>query len=167
MGTARAAFAVGVVAVVGVLVWSAAVLPEQVPRLFDADGSATAYASRGVWLAGMAGTAAVVVAVLLGAVPAVRRWPRLANVPNAGVWRRPEHREQLVRLLTEDMLLLAGAALLLLAGVCALSASAAQQAEPTIGPWGWLLSAVFAAVVVARVVWMLTRRYAVPEDARR
>jgi hypothetical protein len=102
-------------------------------------------------------------ALFLGLVALVRRAsPELINVPHPGYWKRPEHLARLRELMAEDMWLLGAWTLLLVAGVQLLIVRAAGLPEPRLDGWAVVVVGGYLVAVLGRVVWMGTRRYAVP-----
>ena len=146
--------------------WSAVRLPERVPVHFGGGGAPDSWSSRtgALWT-----TAALGIGIALlfaGLAQLLRRLPADAlNVPHPGYWKRPERVDRLRELLAEDMRWIGAATLLLLAAVQVLVVRAAGMADPRLDWWTVAVVVLHVGVVAGRVVWMSTRRYAVPRSA--
>ncbi|TFV45092.1 DUF1648 domain-containing protein [Blastococcus sp. TF02A-35] len=163
MGSAQRWFAGAGVLFAAAWAWALVRLPARVPIHFGGSGGADAWSSRTAALVTFAalglGTAALFAGLVrfLGRVPAEH-----INVPNPAYWKQPEHLGRLRRLIAEDMWWFGASTLLLLAVVLVLVVRAAGMDEPQLGPWGPAAVGAYLLVVIARTVWMVTRRYAAP-----
>ncbi|MGY2002034.1 DUF1648 domain-containing protein [Blastococcus sp. SYSU DS1024] len=162
---ARSWFATAAALYAAVWVWSWTRLPERVPVHFGAAGDPDAWADRPTALVATALLGLGVVAVFAGAVRLVRRTrPELIDVPNGEYWKRPENVGRLRGLIAADLWSLGAWTLLLLCAIDWLIVRAATADDPSLGPWPLVLVGGYLLGVAARLVWMFTRRYAVPPE---
>ncbi|RBY94160.1 hypothetical protein DQ244_02035 [Blastococcus sp. TBT05-19] len=146
--------------------WAFVRLPERVPTHFGAGGEADAWSSRSAALWTFAALGLGTAALFAGLVRFLERiGVEHLTIPNPEHWKQPEHLGRLRRLLAEDMWWLGAATLVLLAVVQVLVVRAAGMDDPDLGPEGPVLIGLYAAVVIARTVWVVRRRYAVPGPA--
>ncbi|RZU34359.1 DUF1648 domain-containing protein [Blastococcus saxobsidens] len=163
MGSARRWFAGAGVLFAAAWVWALRRLPERVPIHFGGSGEVDAWSSRTAALVTFAALGLGAAALFVGLVRFLARIPaEHITVPHPEHWKRPEHLARLRRLLAEDMWWFGAATLLLLAAVQVLVVRTAGMADPGLGPEGPVAIGVYSIVVIARAVWMVTRRYAVP-----
>lgn len=158
--TTRVAFAASVGLFVAALVWSAAVLPERVPVHFGLSGAADRVVSRPRALLEL-GLAGALVAGLLGGVAtwASRSMPlSTLNVPHKDYWTAPHRAPRLRRMVVDDILVTGVATMLLLSGVLGATVAVADDPEPALGAWGWLLVSGFVAFMVGYAS-LARRRY--------
>ncbi|MGY2064605.1 DUF1648 domain-containing protein [Blastococcus sp. SYSU DS0619] len=163
MGGPRTWFAASTVLYAAVWAWSWSRLPERVPIHFGAGGEPDDWTSRtaALWFTALLGLG--MVAVFAGSVWLVRRaGPGLINVPNPQYWKRPENLGRLRGLIVADLWLFGAWTMLLLTAVDWLVVRAATAADPALGPWPLVLVGGYLVVVLGRVMWSYTRRYAVP-----
>lgn len=165
MGTAPRWFAASGVLYAAVWAWSLGQLPARVPIHFGGSGEPDEWTSRpaALWTFGLVGLGIALLfaglAWLMGRVGAEH-----INVPHPEYWKRPEHLGTLRRLMTEDMWLFGTWTLLLLAAVLALVVRAAGLPEPRLDEWAVAVVGLYLLVVAGHIGWLLTRRYAVPEQ---
>ncbi|MGY1914726.1 DUF1648 domain-containing protein [Blastococcus sp. SYSU DS0973] len=165
MGRPRTWFAASAVLYAAVWAWSWTRLPERVPTHFAAGGEPDDWSSRAaaLWFSGLLGLGMVL--LFAGLVQLVRRAPAaMVDVPHPEYWKRPENLGRLREIAVADLWLLGAWTLLLLTAVDWLVVRAATAEDPALGPWPLLLVGGYLVVVLGRVVWMVTRRYAVPEN---
>jgi uncharacterized membrane protein len=154
----------GLVLVVRVVTtaWAAVTLPDRVASSFDASGAARGWTTRSGYLALDIGMSAV---LMLG-MPMLSRLANGSgagvNIPNREYWFRPENRFLLKRLLTGDLVFIACVTGLLLTWLTVSVVVANRQPEPSLGASSMLVVGAYVLVILARVVWMYVRRYAVP-----
>lgn len=163
MGSAQRWFAGAGVLFAAAWVWALVRLPERVAIHFGGSGEADAWSSRTAALVTFAGLGLGTAVLFGGLVRFLGRIPaEHIDVPHPEHWKRPEHLPRLRQLLAEDMWWFGTSTLLLLAAVQVLVVRAAAMDEPRLGPWGPAAVGLYLLAVVARIVWMVTRRYAVP-----
>lgn len=147
------------------IAWAAARLPDRVASHFGASGSANGWMSRDGYIAFEIGMSAL---VLLG-LPMLSMLANGSgagvNIPHKDYWFQPENRAELRRLLTGDMLFLAGATGVLLTWLTVSVVHANEQPDPALGTGSLAVVGAFVLLVVARSIWMATVRYRVPTRA--
>ncbi|WP_347059289.1 DUF1648 domain-containing protein [Blastococcus sp. HT6-30] len=165
MGRPRTWFAACAVLYAAVWAWSWTRLPERVPTHFGGGGQPDDWSSRAaaLWFSGLLGLGMVL--LFAGLVQLVRRAPAaMVDAPRPEYWKRPENLGRLRKIAVADLWLLGAWTLLLLTAVDWLVVRAATAEDPALGPWPLLLVGGYLVGVLGRVVWMVTRRYPVPEN---
>lgn len=158
-------FAAAAAACAAAWLWSWYRLPERVPVHFDGGGSPDAWSSRAgaLWTAALLGLGTAL--VFAGTVWLTRRISvGLINTPHPRYWKRPENVPRLRELMVEDLWLIGAWTMLLLAAVQLLIVREAGQAEPRLDGWAVAVVVGYVVVVLGQIVWMYTRRYAVPDE---
>lgn len=166
---ARAFFWLTVVLGVALTVLAWFVLPERVPLHFGGSGEVDRWGSRAeavVTTGAMVLGLAVVFQALAVWVP--RAPASLLNLParDKEWWlATPDRRRQLNQRLEVDLHLLGGATLLLVVAIELLVMSRARQDDPALGPWSWVLLAIYLVAVLGYTGYMVAVRYRTPRDA--
>lgn len=151
-----------VLARVASIAWAAARLPERVASHFGGSGTANGWMSRDGYIAFEIGISALLLLGLPMLSTLANGSGAGVNIPHKDYWFQPENRAELRRLLTGDMLFLAGTTGVMLTWLTVSVVRANEQPDPTLGPWSMVVVAGFVLVIVARSVWMATVRYRVP-----
>jgi uncharacterized membrane protein len=135
------------------LVVSLLVLPDRVPLHFGADGTADRWGTP-VRAVGEMAVVGLGVGVLMFAL-AMSAW-RLpfdfVNIPDKEFWQRPENQRVARRRLQDDMYHVGGSLMLFLTAIQAYTVFVADDARPSIYPWGLVLAALFVAGLVVALV---------------
>ncbi len=128
-------------------------LPHRVAGHFAVSGLANGFVAREVYVALLIGAAVLVPALTVALLwLAVRRYPRLVNLPNSGYWLADERRDQTAEFLATRAIWLA-AILALFALSLHLLVLRANHLDPVrLEPVALL--AVVVAFVVALVAWL-------------
>ncbi len=162
--SARTWFWVAAAAFAVVVAWSATALPEQVPVHFGIGGDADRFTSRtqAVFESSLVGAGIALTFSLIDLL--VRRGPiELVNVPDKRHWIAPEHAPTLRRMMAHDMWVIGTMTMALLVGLEISILAVADQPDPSLGPWTWLMVAGYVVAVFGYGVHMQLHRYRVRE----
>lgn len=127
--------AVGLFVVALAVAW--VVLPDRVPLHFGADGRVDRWGSRERAVVEMAGVGLLLGAVMLSLALSAWRLPfSFVSLPDKEFWERPENQRVARRRLQDDMYHVGGSLMVFLTGVLGFTVFAADDATPSLWPWG-------------------------------
>lgn len=164
---ARIVLALATVAWLATLVWLTLTLPERVPTHWSAGGTPDGWSSRTSALAFTTAIPLLVLYPMIWISRLVIVWPHGINTPYKEWWLdRPRRLVRYERLVREDLMVIVGMSVLLMAGADLIIGYAAHQPGGRVPGW-WFPVLLIAYLVVLGVVvvrMMVGPRYR-PDDA--
>ncbi len=142
------------VLLLGLFVWSTAVwpsLPAEIPAHFGPDGQPTRWEERSLWRwFTMPIVALLLTTMNYGFAGAVRRWPRMVNLPDKERFLRlPEREREPVLALLRQMMYGISVPLLLVFGLIQYGTWRAALGEPSVG---YMVASIVIAVLVTPLI---------------
>ena len=158
--SARTLFWITVAVFAVIVAWAARALPDQVPVHFGPSGAADRVVIRSQAVLEMSLVGAGLAAVFSLTDLLVRRGPlSLVNVPHKAWWTTPEREPLLRRMIAQDLWIIATMTMLLVIAIELQVVLVADDPDPQLGAWTWVMLAGYLVAVAGYVVWMQVKRY--------
>ena len=167
---ARLAFWVSVLAGLAAVTVAWFVLPDRVPMHFGESGQVDRWGSRTEYVVSMGaiiGGLALLFWVLTIVTPRIPE--SMLNIPSRDKqwWLATrERREELNRRVIEDLHVIGAATLLLIVATEVITMSQADRSQPTLGPWVWIMLAVYLVGMLGYCGYLVAVRYRAPQHGR-
>ena len=164
---ARTLYGMAVLVRIVTLVWASFSLPDHIATHFGPSGAADGWGTRAGYVAfDVVISAALVLGLPMLVSVIVAGSGASLNIPHKEYWLRPENRPELRRRLTGDMLFIAGSTGLLLSWVDIEVVRANALVTPAMGGSEWIPISLFVVAILGYTLWMATKRYGIPPEAR-
>ena len=151
--TGRRFFWLAVGLFVAGLVVSWVLLPDRVPLHFGTDGGVDRWGTPARAIGEMGGVGLLVGAMMLALATSAWRLPfSFVSLPDKEFWERPENQRVARRRLQDDMYHVGGSLMVFLTGIQAFTVFVADDARPSLWPWGVVVIVAFVTGLVFTLV---------------